>query len=304
MLLHGKLRRRGEFWVTEHEPLGDGAPVHTVGLVPVHPATEGITRGDAARAGVGGLPADARRGRAAARAPAGRGAPAGPAGRAGRRRTSRTARRTSAARAGGSRSRSSSCSSSPWPAGAGRGARAAARGRSMPRGVVVDRWRWSLPFELTGDQVRAMGEIDEDLAEDRPMQRLLMGEVGHGQDRRRAPGHAAGGRERRPGRAHGAHRDARRAAPPHARLGCSAAPCRSSCSPAPPARRAGASCSARLATGELQLVVGTHALIEDAGRVPRPGGGRGGRAAPLRRAPARRARRARRPRGSRRTRCT
>ncbi len=42
VLLHGKLRRRGEFWVTEFEKFsGDsGAPVHTVGLVPVHPATE------------------------------------------------------------------------------------------------------------------------------------------------------------------------------------------------------------------------------------------------------------------------
>ena len=47
----------------------------------------------------------------------------------------------------------------------------------------------------------------------------------------------------------------------------------------------------RLANGQLQLVVGTHALIEDAGGVPRPRGGRGGRAAPLRRAPARGARR-------------
>jgi ATP-dependent DNA helicase RecG len=44
VLLHGKLRRRGELWVTEHELLGAGeAPVHTVGLVPVHPATEGIS---------------------------------------------------------------------------------------------------------------------------------------------------------------------------------------------------------------------------------------------------------------------
>jgi ATP-dependent DNA helicase RecG len=45
VLLHGKLRRRGEFWVTEFETLsGDGGvPLHTVGLVPVHPATEGIS---------------------------------------------------------------------------------------------------------------------------------------------------------------------------------------------------------------------------------------------------------------------
>ena len=48
---------------------------------------------------------------------------------------------------------------------------------------------------------------------------------------------------------------------------------------------------ARLADGQLQLVVGTHALIEDAGRVPRPRARGRRRAAPLRRAPARRARR-------------
>ncbi len=44
VLLHGKLRRRNELWVTEHELVGQGdAPVHTVGLVPVHPATQGIS---------------------------------------------------------------------------------------------------------------------------------------------------------------------------------------------------------------------------------------------------------------------
>jgi ATP-dependent DNA helicase RecG len=37
-----------------------------------------------------------------------------------------------------------------------------------------------LPFTPTGDQLRAMDEIDADLARDRPMMRLLMGEVGSG----------------------------------------------------------------------------------------------------------------------------
>jgi ATP-dependent DNA helicase RecG len=42
-------------------------------------------------------------------------------------------------------------------------------------------WRDELlPFALTGDQRRAMDEIDADLARSRPMQRLLMGEVGSG----------------------------------------------------------------------------------------------------------------------------
>jgi ATP-dependent DNA helicase RecG len=43
--------------------------------------------------------------------------------------------------------------------------------------------RWlteMLPFAPTGDQRRAMEEIDRDLATSRPMQRLLMGEVGSG----------------------------------------------------------------------------------------------------------------------------
>ena len=43
VLLHGKLRQRNQFWVTEHELLGAEAPVHTVGLVPVHPATQGMS---------------------------------------------------------------------------------------------------------------------------------------------------------------------------------------------------------------------------------------------------------------------
>ena len=37
-----------------------------------------------------------------------------------------------------------------------------------------------LPFAPTGDQRRAMEAIDADLAGERPMQRLLMGEVGSG----------------------------------------------------------------------------------------------------------------------------
>ena len=43
--------------------------------------------------------------------------------------------------------------------------------------------RWlaeMLPFAPTADQRRAMEEVDADLAGDRPMQRLLMGEVGSG----------------------------------------------------------------------------------------------------------------------------
>jgi ATP-dependent DNA helicase RecG len=58
------------------------------------------------------------------------------------------------------------------------------RSRPAPRlgkpGGSVGRWIDSLPFEPTGDQLAAFDEIDADLDCGEPMQRLLMGEVGSG----------------------------------------------------------------------------------------------------------------------------
>jgi ATP-dependent DNA helicase RecG len=49
------------------------------------------------------------------------------------------------------------------------------------QGDFTVRWREELlPFELTGDQRRAIAILDDELAQPRPMQRLLMGEVGSG----------------------------------------------------------------------------------------------------------------------------
>jgi ATP-dependent DNA helicase RecG len=45
---------------------------------------------------------------------------------------------------------------------------------------MVGRWLESLPFEPTRDQLTAFDEIDADLDSGQPMQRLLMGEVGSG----------------------------------------------------------------------------------------------------------------------------
>ena len=180
LLLHGKLRQRNQFWVTEHELLGNGsAPVHTVGLVPVHPATQGITPQRLRQmvnrvrplmlAATEPLPARLRIEEELPERPAALDAVHFPA----TADEERDARRRLAfeelfllqlAVAGRRRARRE-----------GRRARPLAA-----RGVVVDRWRWSLPFELTGDQVNAMAEIDANLAEERPMQRLLMGEVGSG----------------------------------------------------------------------------------------------------------------------------
>jgi ATP-dependent DNA helicase RecG len=56
--------------------------------------------------------------------------------------------------------------------------------RPAPRlgkpGEQVGRWIDSLPFEPTKDQLKAFDEIDGDLDSGEPMQRLLMGEVGSG----------------------------------------------------------------------------------------------------------------------------
>ena len=60
--------------------------------------------------------------------------------------------------------------------------------RAAARAPVLDRERgltarWlsgMLPFALTGDQLAALDAVDADIAQPRPMQRLLMGEVGSG----------------------------------------------------------------------------------------------------------------------------
>ncbi len=127
--------------------------------------------------------------------------------------------------------------------------------------------RWladGLPFAPTGDQQRAMDQVDADLAAERPMQRLLMGEVGSGktvvalfallraveegwQGALMAPTetlaeqHFATIQTLMPGEA-----------VPAALLTGST----------PAARRADV--LGKLSSGELSLVVGTHALIEDA----------------------------------------
>ena len=49
-----------------------------------------------------------------------------------------------------------------------------------PTGELVDRFLGGLPYELTGAQKRALGEIEHDLRQSHPMHRLLQGEVGSG----------------------------------------------------------------------------------------------------------------------------
>ncbi|MFC1517660.1 ATP-dependent DNA helicase RecG [Candidatus Margulisiibacteriota bacterium] len=47
-------------------------------------------------------------------------------------------------------------------------------------GELIEAWKKALPFKLTSAQQRVLGEIKEDLQKDKPMSRLLQGDVGSG----------------------------------------------------------------------------------------------------------------------------
>lgn len=128
-------------------------------------------------------------------------------------------------------------------------------------GELVARWRKRLEFELTGDQERAITRIERDIASALPMQRLLMGEVGSGKTvvalaaMLRAAENGAQAALMAPtetlAEQHFATLDAMLPEVPLALLTGST----------PAARRK--ELLARLASGELPLIVGTHALIEE-----------------------------------------
>ncbi len=127
--------------------------------------------------------------------------------------------------------------------------------------------RWlseQLPFTLTGDQLAALEQIDQDLAQSRTMQRLLMGEVGSGKTvvalyaLLRAVEHGYQGALMAPTETLAEQHFATlqslmpgEAVPLGLLTGST------------PGRRA-ADLRGKLASGELALVVGTHALIEPA----------------------------------------
>jgi ATP-dependent DNA helicase RecG len=134
--------------------------------------------------------------------------------------------------------------------------------------------RWlaeELPFRLTDDQRRAVEEIDRDLARPKPMQRLLMGEVGSGKTvvalyaLLRAVEQGWQGALMAPTETLAEQHFATI----QSLLG-SHALAMGLLTGSTPARRAG-ELRARLATGQLVLVVGTHALIEETVRFGRLG---------------------------------
>ncbi|HEV7398734.1 MAG TPA: ATP-dependent DNA helicase RecG [Solirubrobacterales bacterium] len=138
-------------------------------------------------------------------------------------------------------------------------------------GEQVGRWIESLPFEPTRDQLKAFDEIDADLDSGEPMQRLLMGEVGSGKTvvavysmlRALEAGFQAA-----------LMAPTETLAEQHAvtlgkLLAEEATPFALLTGATPAARRKQA--LEQLATGELGLLVGTHALIEPAVRFSRLG---------------------------------
>jgi ATP-dependent DNA helicase RecG len=263
LLLHGKLRNRNQFWVTEHELIGAGeAGVHTLGLVPVYPASQGITPerlrtlawdaydriGDV----IEPLPGRLRAAERLAERPA---ALAG-AHFPDRPEDPEEARHRLAfeelfllelALAGRKRARAER-----------------ARARELNgTGELVDPWLTSLPFTPTSDQRRAIERIDRDIASQKPMQRLLMGEVGSGKTlcavhaMLRAVESGAQAAFMAPtetlAEQHMATVD--RLLGGHVPVGLLTG--------ATPARRR-KELHDRLASGELGMIVGTHALIEPA----------------------------------------
>jgi ATP-dependent DNA helicase RecG len=262
-LLHGKLDRAG-FRVDAHEIAGgeDGpSGLHTTGIVPVHPASERLRPPrlrewawqamELATDAIEPLPAELRaRRRLPGVGDALRSAhfPASPAeGEAARRRLAFEELLLHQAALASRRGRRESTRPGI---------------RIADPGELVGRWLASLPFEPTGDQRRAFADVDVDLESGRPMQRLLMGEVGSGKT---AVALYAMLRAVEAGYQAALMAPTETLAEQHAAtldrlLSNEPVPFALLTGGTPAARRREA--LARLASGELPIVVGTHALLE------------------------------------------
>jgi ATP-dependent DNA helicase RecG len=264
LLLHGKLEKRG-FTVSEHEFLDSAgeAGIHTTGIVPVHPASERVRPQrirewvwqalPLARHAVEPIPGRLRSGLPMA-------------GATDCLTASHFPSDEHAAEAARERLAFEELFLYQAALVTRRGRRVSGdRGIELPEGGArVEAWLGSLPFELTGDQRRAIEEIDEDLGHAQPMQRLLMGEVGSGKTvcalysmlRAIESGHQAA-----------LMAPTETLAEQHFRtletlLAAEPVPATLLTSATPQARRRELLDS--LAAGQPQLVVGTHALIEEA----------------------------------------
>jgi len=260
VLLYGKRQDRNVFWVEEFEPLNGAAPAPGTGKVPLYSATDGVSAAqlrqlvwehyEAFRDLVEPLPAAVRVAERLADRSAAVAAVHFPDDQddatAGRERLAlEELLLLQLAVAGRRRMRHESRRAAPLEI----------------TGERVDAWTASLPFELTGDQRLAREQIDRDLQAERPMQRLLMGEVGSGKT---AVALGAMLRAVESGRQAALMAPTETLAEQHLltldRLLGGAVPVELLTGSTTTARRR--DLLARLASGELGLVVGTHALIE------------------------------------------
>jgi len=262
LLLYGQRKDRNQFWVKEHELLaGSEAPAPGTGRVPLYAATEGISaaalrklvweaRGRI-RHLVEPLPAEVRAGERIGDRPA---AVAGV----------HFPDHEQEERAARERLAFEELFLLQLAVSGRRAARREGRGALPlePTGDLVDPWLRSLPFELTGDQRAALAQVDADLRASRPMQRLLMGEVGSGKT---VVALAAMLRAAENDRQAALMAPTETLAEQHMatldRLLGGLVPIELLTGSTPAARRR--ELLGRLAAGELSLVVGTHALIEE-----------------------------------------
>jgi ATP-dependent DNA helicase RecG len=273
VLLHGKLDRTG-FKVDAHEVAdagSNGAGIHTTGLVPVHPASERL-RAQRIRDWTW---------QAMALAPFA--TEPLPAALRARRRMPAVADALRAAHfpadgADAAAARDRLAFEELFLHQAALAARRGAHRSALPAialgepGELSAAWLRSLPFDLTEDQRTAIAEIDSDLGRPEPMQRLLMGEVGSGKTvlalyaMLRAVEHGCQAALMAPtetlAEQHALTLDRLLGEQP-----AIAFTLLTGATPAAARREA----LARLASGELAMVVGTHALIEPDVRFARLG---------------------------------
>ncbi|MFL5827448.1 MAG: ATP-dependent DNA helicase RecG, partial [Thermoleophilaceae bacterium] len=261
VLLHGRMKKRNQFWVDSWEPV-DGADggVHTLGHVAKYAATRGVTEQQLRAAVhdvlarvhdvVDPLPSALLRAEQMPRRPAALAAMHFPEDEEERE----VARRRLAfeellllelALAGRKRARDEELEA-PLLRG---------------NGSLVEPWLTTLPFAPTGDQSAAFARIDSDLERERPAQRLVMGEVGSGKT---VVALYAMLRAVESGAQAALMAPTETLAEQHLltidRLLGGLVPVALLTGSTPAARRR--EILARLASGELGLVVGTHALIE------------------------------------------
>ena len=263
LVLRGKRKDRNQFWVSSHEiaPGVSAGDIRAEGMTPVYPTTEGI-KSDKLRElvkrlrglepnVVEPLPALLRSREGLPERPAAMAAVHFPeeeseTEQARRRLAFEELLMLKLALLARKRARRESCAAPVL----------------APVGELVDPWLASLPFELTGDQQRAVAAVDADLAVGRPMQRLLMGEVGSGKT---VVALGAMLRAAENGRQAALMAPTETLAEQHLitldRLLGGHVPIALLTGSTPAARRR--EILGRLETGELALVVGTHALIED-----------------------------------------